>query len=139
MTTEEQLDIIKAFQEGTPVYYRSVHLDDEFSWKPVPAGHQFDFTSNVYHKNTPITFEESLVQRSPREAFHLSMSHLNKHNLCFMRDCTMTDERGRETDRIRMVNVNDLYKLWNLAMQYGHGKKDDINLITDKDGLIYAR
>ena len=51
----------------------------------------------------------------------------------------MTDERGRETDRIRMVNVNDLYKLWNLAMQYGHGKKDDINLITDKDGLIYAR
>lgn len=137
MTTEEQFGIIKAFQEGTPVYYRSIHLDDEFSWKPVPAGHQFDFVGYVYHINTPITFEESLAQRSPREALLLSISHLNK-NLDFMRDCTMTDERGKEVDRFKMIKVNYLYKLWNLAMQYGRNTKSDITLITDEEGKLDA-
>lgn len=46
MSIEEQLDILKAYAEGKPVYMRR---NIEFVGKQLePAGHVFDFASNVY-------------------------------------------------------------------------------------------
>ena len=136
MTTKEQFNIINNFLQGTPVYYRSKYSSDEFKWKLVEKEHQFDFESNVYYENTPPTFEEALAQVEPCKAFDMALNYLKVNNYDFILDCSTKDEYGREVDKFQVVKLNNLYKFWNIASNYGHLRTEELKFLSEEEGKI---
>lgn len=134
MTVEDQFDIIKAFNEGTPVYYRDKYASNTFDWKPVPAEHQFDFSGNVYHKNTPISFEEALAENEMNVAFHMAVSQLSKVEPGFRLRVCDRNERDQIVREYEVCNFDCLYRLWNMAAKYGNLRKEAWTEITEKEG-----
>ena len=134
MTVEDQFDILKAFNEGTPVYYRSKYSSDAFNWKPVEAEHQFDFNGNVYYKNTPLSFEEALAENEANAAFHMAIDRLSKTELGFCFHVTDRDERDRVVREYKACNFDCLYRLWNVAAKYGNLRKEALTDVTEKEG-----
>lgn len=119
MTTKEQLNIINSFLQWTTIYYRSKYSSDEFKWKLIEKEHQFDFESNVYHENTPPTFEEALAQVEPCKAFNMALNRLKVNDYDFILDCSTKDENNQEIDKFQDVNKtldkkieNKFDKIW---------------------------
>lgn len=139
MTTKEQFNIINNFLQGTPVYYRSKYSSDEFKWKLVEKEHQFDFESNVYYENTPPTFEEALAQVEPCKAFDMALHYLKVNDYDFILDCSTKDEYGREVDKFQVIKLNNLYKLWNIASNYGHLRTEELKFLSEEEGKIDRR
>lgn len=132
MNIEEQLNIINSYQEGTPVFWNTKFTADEYNWKRVGEDHQFNFDSNAYCVGEPLTFEEALAQDPPERAFHKAIDYLSKKEPLFRLQVTDT-ENGRVIDKYNAVRFNDLYKLWNIAAQYGN-KSSTIKPLTAEQG-----
>lgn len=100
----------------------------------VTSDHQFNFDSNVYCVDEPLTFEEALAQEPPELAFHKAISYLSKKDPSFKLYVTDTNtENGKVVDNYNAVRFNDLYKLWNIAVQYG-SKSANISPLTEEQG-----
>lgn len=136
MTTKEQLNIINSFLEGTPIYYRSKYSSDEFKWKLIEKEHQFDFESNVYHENTPPTFEEALAQVEPCKAFDMALHHLKINDCNFILDCSTKNENNQEIDKFQVIKLNNLYKLWNIASNYGRLRTEELKFLSEEEGKV---
>ena len=134
MDIKDQLDIISSYQKGIPVFYNSKYTDDKYNWKKVTSGHQFNFDSNAYCIGEPLTFEEALAQDSPELAFHKAVEYLSKKDFSFKLCITDTNtENGKVVDSYNAVRFDDLYKIWNIAMQYG-SKSANISPLTKEQG-----
>ena len=132
MDIKDQLKIINSYQKGTPVFYNSKYTDDEYNWKKVTSDHQFNFDSNAYCVGEPLTFEAALVQDPPELAFHKAISYLSKKG--FRINVTYTNkETGQIVDEFSAVRFDNLYKIWNIAVQYG-SKSADISPLTEEQG-----
>ncbi len=138
ITTKEQLDIINNFIQGTPVYYRNKCSSDKFKWKLIgrEEKHQFDFENNVYYINTPPTFEEVLAQVEPCKAFSMALDHIKVNDCDFIVDCSTKDENDREIDRFQVVKLDKLYKLWNIASNYGHLRTEELKFLSEEEGKV---
>ena len=54
-------------------------------------------------------------------AFHKAIRYLSKKEPLFRINVTDTNkEIGQIVDEFSVVRFNDLYKIWNIAMQYGN-------------------
>lgn len=100
----------------------------------VTSDHQFNFDSNVYCVDEPLTFEEALAQEPSELAFHKAISYLSKKDPSFKLYVTDTNtENGKVVDNYNAVRFSDLYKLWNIAVQYG-SKSANISPLTEEQG-----
>ena len=134
MDIKDQFDIISSYLKGIPVFYNSKYTNDEYNWKKVTSDHQFNFDSNVYCVGEPLTFEEVLAQEPPELAFHKAISYLSKKGPPFKLCVTDTNtENGKVVDSYNAVRFDDLYKLWNIAVQYG-SKSANISPLTEEQG-----
>lgn len=134
MDIKGQLKIISSYQKGIPVFYNSKYSDDEYRWKKVTSDHQFNFDSNAYCVGEPLSFEAALVQDPPELAFHKAISYLSKKEPLFRINVTDTNkETGQIVDEFSAVRFNDLYKIWNIAVQYG-SKSVNISPLTEEQG-----
>ena len=61
MDIKEQLDIINSYQNGTPVFWNTKYTADDYNWKRVSEGHQFNFDNNAYCVSESLTFEAALA------------------------------------------------------------------------------
>ena len=67
-------------------------------------------------------------------AFHKAVEYLSKKGPSFKLCITDTNtENGKVVDSYNAVRFNDLYKLWNIAMQYGN-KSANISPLTEEQG-----
>lgn len=134
MNIEEQLDIISSYQKGIPVFWNTKYTADDYDWKRVSESHQFNFDSNAYCVGEPLTFEAALAQDPPERAFHKAVDYLSKKESRFRLQVTDTNtENGKVVDTYNAVRFNDLYKLWNIAVQYGN-KSSIIKPLTAEEG-----
>ena len=134
MTVSEQFNFINAYHEGTPVYYRNKMFDDEYKWDKVTEDHVFDFNSNVYSIGEPKSFEDCIAENESNIAFRMAVEHLCKADMCFRLRVTDNDDLGRETARYDVVRFSDLYRLWNIAIQYGYKHSGDLKPVTKEEG-----
>lgn len=134
MDIKEQLDIINSYQNGTPVFWNTKYTADDYNWKRVSEGHQFNFDNNAYCVGEPLTFEAALAQNTPEYAFHRAVEYLSKKDPSFKLCVTDTNtENGKVVDSYNAVRFNDLYKLWNIAVQYGN-KLSIVKSLTAEEG-----
>lgn len=136
MDIEEQFNIINSYKKGTPVFWNTKCTDDDYNWKKVNEGHQFNFNDNAYCVGKPLTFEAALVQDTPEHAFRKAVRYLSKKDFSFELHVTDTNlENGKVVDKYSAVRFNDLYKLWNIAVQYGN-KSPIIKPLTREHGEL---
>ena len=132
MDIKDQLDIISSYQKEIPVFYNSKYTDDKYNWKKVTSGHQFNFDNNAYCVGEPLTFKAALAQDTPERAFHKAVRYLSKKDPSF-KLCVTNTENGKVVDNYNAVRFNNLYKLWNIAVQYG-SKSANISPLTEEQG-----
>lgn len=136
MDIEEQLNIISSYKKGIPVFWNTKCTDDGYNWKKVNEDHQFNFNDNAYCVGEPLTFEAALVQDTPEHAFRKAVRYLSKKDFSFELHVTDTNtENGKVVDKYSAVRFNDLYKLWNIAVQYGN-KSPIIKPLTREQGEL---
>ena len=88
----------------------------------------------MYCVDEPLIFEEALAQEPPELAFHKAISYLSKKGPSFKLCITDTNtENGKVVDNYNAVRFNNLYKLWNIAVQYGN-KSSIIKPLTAEQG-----
>ena len=88
----------------------------------------------MYCVGDPLTFEAALVQCPPELAFHKAVEYLSKKDPSFKLCVTDTNtENGKVVDSYNAVRFNDLYKLWNIAVQYGN-KLSIVKSLTAEEG-----
>lgn len=136
MTIADQFKIIKAYNEGTPVYYIRKYSINKYDWKKISADHNFNFETNVYNIGEPLTFEEALCESNPNMAFHQAMEHLISTSTGYGTHVKDTNERGKIIREYTVADLSSLYKLWNLAMNYGRNYTGELTPITEEEGKI---
>lgn len=134
MNIEEQFNIINSYKNRIPVFWNAKWAIGDYNWKRVSEDHQFNFNSNTYCVGEPLTFEAALIQDSPEGAFHRAIEYLSMKNPFFKVHVTDTNtENGKVVNRYNAVRFNDLYKIWNIAVQYGN-KLTTIEPLTEDQG-----
>ena len=134
MDIREQLEIISSYQKGAPVFWNTKHTADNYNWKRVNEDHQFNFDYNAYCVGKPLTFEEALAQDLPERALHKAVIYLSKKDPSFQLFITDTNtDNGKVVDRYSAVRFDNLYMLWNVAVQYG-SKSSIIKPLTAEQG-----
>lgn len=135
MDASEQFNVVNAWHEGMPVYWHEKRSTDEYHWEQVDNSHVFDFSGNVYNIGQPLSFEDALAQNDSVSALHLAVDYLEKKEPGFILGATTTDPKtGQTTAEFKIVRLNDLYKLWNIAVNYGRTRGSDIEPVTKETG-----
>lgn len=136
MTVTEQFEIINAYHEGTPVYYTQKLNIDKYDWEEVKGDHCFNFERNVYHIGDPLTFEDALCESTPYLAFRQAIKYLTDTSVGFGLHVTDSNGMGQIIREYSVANLDSLYKLWNLAMNYGKNHTGELTPITEEEGKI---
>ena len=83
---------------------------------------------------TPLTFEAALVQCPPELAFHKAVEYLSKKALLLNFVLQIQIQKMEKLlIAIMLYDLMNLYKLWNIAMQYGN-KSANISPLTEEQG-----
>lgn len=140
MSIEEQVEIIKAFQRGETIYVKEKYRDKWLQIKITNnVNYKFNFEENEYFLN-PKTLQEIVnTIHDPKEALDYTIEDFKECGLIKMLQsdslslCQSDSHAFFYTYKhVYALEENDLFKLWNIAMNYGQSNPQakEINAST---------
>ena len=66
----------------------------------------------------------------------MALDHIKVNDCDFIVDCSTKDENNREIDRFQVVKLDKLYKLWNIASNYGHLRTEELKFLSEEEGKV---
>lgn len=133
MTIDEQLEVISSFKQGRKVYVISKYGDLDKDWTLISDDHVFDFDKNRYSIDEPKLWIQTLCKETD---MNIAMSQTIKH----LDKCIKTiniSMHDTKVDTQEAIFLKDIYKLWNIAVQYGRANSgSELELITEENNIL---